>query len=495
MSITDIPQTTAEPSPSPGIHRSETRKALFATAIRLHFYAGVFVAPFILIAALTGALYAIAPTMEQVVNRDLLHVNSSGPARPLADQVVAGVAAEPKLALAAVDPAQRPGDTTRVLFADPSLGESEQRAVFVDPATARPVGTAVVYGSSGSLPLRTWIDQLHRNLHLGQPGRLYSEVAASWLWIIALAGVVVWVRRIRARHDRNTARRLLWPDRGRTGRLRTMNWHAAVGIWILLPLLFLSTTGMTWSTYAGAHMDSLREQLSWTSPTVGTSLSGSSARHSNSSMPGMDMPGRDTPGTAVPPGGMESERGKPSPAAWVDRVVTVAHIHGVRGSVEITVPATDDTAYVVKQRRISGQLTQDAIAIDGRTGAVVDLVRFADWPLMAKLANWGIQLHMGMMFGLANQLLLLATMIALITVILRGYLMWWHHRPTRTGGSAFGTPPRRGTLRRLPATGIALLAAITVLVGWFAPLLGISLLGFLIVDLALGLNRSRRASA
>src|SRR5690606_24669191 len=140
------------------------------------------------------------------------------------------------------------GDTTRVLFSDPALGEPERRAVFVDPATATPVGESVVYGSSGALPMRTWIDRLHRDLHLGEPGRLYSELAASWLWVIALAGLLLWVRRVRARRNRNSAGWLLLPDRSGSGRGRTLNWHGAVGFWILPVLLLLAATGMTWST-------------------------------------------------------------------------------------------------------------------------------------------------------------------------------------------------------------------------------------------------------
>ena len=36
-----------------------------------------------------------------------------------------------------------------------------------------------VYGTSGILPLRQWIDYAHRSLLLGDSGRLYSELAAS----------------------------------------------------------------------------------------------------------------------------------------------------------------------------------------------------------------------------------------------------------------------------------------------------------------------------
>src|SRR5690606_1493632 len=110
-----------------------------ALALRLHFYAGVFVAPFILVAAVTGALYAIAPTLEQIVSRDLLTVEAAGTPRPLSEQVDAATAVRPDLPLVAVSPAPGETDTTRVLFADATLGESERRAVFVNPYTAEPV--------------------------------------------------------------------------------------------------------------------------------------------------------------------------------------------------------------------------------------------------------------------------------------------------------------------------------------------------------------------
>ncbi len=483
MTMTELPVSNSAPPPA----RPATLSTLSALAMRLHFYAGVFVAPFILIAAVTGALYSIAPALESVVNRDLLHVDSTGPARPLSDQVAAAMATERNPVLTAVDPAQKAGDTTEVLFADPSLGESEHRAVFVNPVTARPVGASVVYGSTNSLPLRSWLDQLHRNLHLGQTGRLYSELAASWLWLIALAGVVVWGKRVLARRDRGALRRLLWPDRSRTGRPRTLSWHATVGMWILLPLLFLSATGMTWSTYAGAHVDTLRAQLDWQAPTVSTTLPGSHAPQSGSQMmPGMDMP---MPGSVS----MQQPRMSTDRVAQVDRVFTVARGRGVDGPAEITFPATDDTAFVVKERRISGSPTQDSIAIDGHTGNVTNVLRYSSWPFMAKLANWGIALHMGMLFGLPNQLLLLATMIALITVIVRGCLMWWKRRPTRTGRFTFGTPPRRGFLRRLPLAVLVPSIVVTALIGWFAPLLGISLLCFLVIDALIGLVQPRRA--
>jgi uncharacterized iron-regulated membrane protein len=60
---------------------------------------------------------------------------------------------------------------------------------------------------------------------------------------------------------------------------------------------------------------------------------------------------------------------------------------------------------------------------------VVDEVRFADYPVVAKLARWGIDGHMGVLFGWVNQLVLVAFGIGLITLIVLGYRMWWRRRP------------------------------------------------------------------
>ncbi len=78
------------------------------------------------------------------------------------------------------------------MFNQPGLGESESRAIFIDPVTLSVKGDLVAYGTSGTLPLRAAIDYLHRNLMLGDFGRYYSELAASWLWVATLGGVLLW---------------------------------------------------------------------------------------------------------------------------------------------------------------------------------------------------------------------------------------------------------------------------------------------------------------
>ncbi|UZF43007.1 PepSY-associated TM helix domain-containing protein [Rhodococcus rhodochrous] len=480
---TDAADTSAAEPARSAAQDSSPPRSMRPLIMRLHFYAGVLVAPFLLIATISGGLYAIAPTLEQVLYRDLLHVDSTGPALPLVEQVRAAQQLRPDLTVSAVRPASEVGETTRVLFTDPSLGESERTAVFIDPVTASSTGESVVYGSSSALPVRTWISQLHRHLHLGEPGRIYSELAASWLWVIALGGVYLWVQRYRTQRTRNRQSARLWTfDRTTQGRNRTLGWHGTTGLWIAVGLTFLSATGLTWSKYAGENVGELRTALSWTTPALDKTLRDSASAVASDGHDGHGGHGA----AAADPGALDRT------IADLDSAVAVAAENQVTGKVEATIPADEHTAITVTETRQPWQFATDAIAIDPATGAVTDVNRFADWPLAAKLTTWGIALHMGILFGLVNQLVLLALAVALATVIVRGYQLWWQRRPTR-GSRRVARPPLRGTWRRLhPVTVVAVVAA-AVAIGWFAPLLGLSLLAFVLVDVAVGLLQRRRS--
>lgn len=250
MSLTELsgaatpePSTSAEPPARPARRASP----FGALLLRLHFYAGILVAPFLVTAALTGLAFTITPQLDQVLYGDQLTVAQVGD-RPvsLAEQVGAARNAHPEGSITAVQPGE--GDqTTRVTFSLPELGEN-QHTVYINPYTAESQGQLTTW--FGSTPATTWLDDLHRHLHLGAVGENYSELAASWLWVLALGGVVLWWRRRSA--ARATARHLLVPDLSAgKGVRRTRGWHATTGIWLTVGLLFLSATGLTWSRYAG----------------------------------------------------------------------------------------------------------------------------------------------------------------------------------------------------------------------------------------------------
>jgi uncharacterized iron-regulated membrane protein len=423
--------------------------------LRLHFYVGIFVGPFILVAAVTGLLYTITPQLDQIVYRDVLHVPVGTNRLDLSDQVTAATAAVPNGTITQIRPPIAADATTRVTFSAPGVEEGYGRTAFVDPYTGEVRAVLDTFGEW--LPARAWIDTLHRTLHLGEFGRLYSELAASWLWVLALSGIAVWVVR-----RRRTARirRTLLPEPSARGRARLRSWHGAVGRWISIGMRVLSVTGLTWSSFAGANVSELRADLNWTTPSVSTELpTGSSAAAPTD-------PG-EVGGTA-------------------DRVLAAAREAGMTDPVAITPAAEDGQAWLVAQVKRSWPLRQDVMAVDPTSGEVLDTVRYTDWPLMAQAASVGISLHMGILFGIGNQLLLVAIAVGIICIVLWGYRMWWLRRPTRAGAT---TPS--GT-QRPSALSIGVIGAVAIALGIFFPVLGVSLLAFLALDAAWHQLRARR---
>lgn len=265
--MSTAPTTTeAEASPPDAPASSPRRWApLRPLILRLHFYAGILVAPFLLVAATTGFLYAGAFQAEKLVYSHEMTVPVGDTKLPISEQVAAARKAHPEGTISAVRPSPADDESTRVMLSGvEGIDADHALAVFVDPYTAEVRGALEQYGSTGALPLRTWIDEFHRDLHLGETGRLYSELAASWLWVIAAGGLVLWFSR----------RRALRKVRGTSGRRRTLGLHGTVGVWAALGFLFLSATGLTWSTYAGANIDELRTSLRQATPSISASAGG-----------------------------------------------------------------------------------------------------------------------------------------------------------------------------------------------------------------------------
>ncbi|BBH70301.1 membrane protein [Actinoplanes sp. OR16] len=456
------PEITATiPDVEPAPRRPAPRRSFGPLLLRLHFYAGILVAPFILVAAVTGLLFTTVPTLDRIVYADQLRVASpGGSVRPVAEQIAAARATHPDGDLVAVRVGE--GDaTTQVDFTSPSLSaESELvHTVYVDPYTAEVSGRLTTWWTA--TPLNTWLDTFHRDLHLGKTGELYSEFAASWLWILALGGVILWWRRQRGK-------RMLTPDlKAGKGVRRTRSWHAATGLWLALGLLILSATGLTWSGYAGANFGAALDSLDGNRPYVATALS--SGGHHGS-------------GTAAAP---------VDPAA-ADTVLAGAREAGIDGPVAITPPAGAGSAWTVTQTDTLWPVRLDSVAVDP-TGTITDRVDFTDWPFLAKLTSWGVNAHMGLLFGLANQLILAALAIGLITVIVWGYRMWWQRRPTRADRRAVvGAAPARGAWQQLPTWGIVVGVPVVFGLAWALPLFGIPLAVFLVFDAVLGAVRRRK---
>lgn len=460
MTTTSDPATGPSPIPltdpadKPASARPSTWALLRPVLLRVHFFAGVLVAPFLAVLCVTGLAYVFSPQLSDLVHQQELLVDQPGGApRPLADQVAAAVATTPGATLSGVEPPSAPDRTTAVALSLPGMAEGENRTVYVNPYTADVQGSLPTL--HGEPPLQSTLRNLHGDLLLGDVGRLYSEFAASWLPVLVFGGLALWwtQRRGTQRRSRRRARALLLPPRGvRPGRGRMRGWHGSVGVWLTVGLVFISATGLTWSQYAGDRFQ-----------TIITALDGRSAKLAAAPLDGA--------GATVP----------------VDRVLTSAREAGLSGPVTITAPTEPGGPYTVAENSPSWPVQRDQVAIDPYTGQISERADWADNPPLAKLTTIGILAHTGTLFGLPNQIALAAMALGLLAVLFWGYRMWWLRRPTReprvgAKASGFSAPAARGGLTQLPQPVLFLIVVTTAAIGWVLPVLGVSLLLFLAAD-------------
>lgn len=123
-----------------------------------------------------------------------------------------------------------------------------------------------------------------------------------------------------------------------------------------------------------------------------------------------------------------------SDLASLDGAYDVAREAGLRGILNLQ---PNGAAWNITEARAPFVLHNDAVAV--ADGHVVERVNFSDWPLAAKLTEWLINLHMGFLFGLVNQIVLALIALALLVVSILGLVMWFRRGRRFAGPQGIGT--------------------------------------------------------
>jgi uncharacterized iron-regulated membrane protein len=118
---------------------------------------------------------------------------------------------------------------------------------------------------------------------------------------------------------------------------------------------------------------------------------------------------------------------------------------------------------------------QVTIRYDMATGKLLSRTGAADLHPVDRMLGYGIAWHEGQLFGWVNQLIGLATAMALVTLAVSGFLMWRRRKPA----GLLGAPPRQRSARK---GGVA---AILLALAAFLPMLAASLVVLLIFDRAI----------
>lgn len=429
----------------------------FRAVWRWHFYAGLLVLPFLMLMALTGALYLFADEIDGAVYRDLSRVEvRTATASP--DRWVA--AAETGLGGKVVNvlvPA-RPDEAVRLAVDLPYGGK---RTAFVDPYDAR------LIGDTGFGGVMETVKQLHSLILLGRWANYVVEIVAGWAIILVATGLFLWWPRGRgvgvvAIRAPDPKRRPFWRD-----------LHAVTGLYAGAVIAFLVITGMPWSAFWGdQYMAAVKanglgrpKAPAAASPFIHAEHPADAPVGVGWTMEGMVMP--------------TSHAGSPS----LSRVIEAADGQDLARPYLVSIPSNPALAFTAARQVMQVEDTR-TLYIDAATGAVRADIRYDQFGVGAKAFEWGIAVHQGTQYGWINRYLMLGGCIAIWLLAISGVLMWWKRRPPKLSKGRIGAPDAPpGPRVRAAVLGIVLPLAILY------PLTGLSLIAALAIERAATLVR------
>ncbi|MDQ7980652.1 PepSY domain-containing protein [Paraburkholderia sp. SARCC-3016] len=479
---------TIEQRPAPAGASASSRS--YRTLWRWHFYAGLFVMPFLVVLAITGTLYCFQPQIEPLLYPHRLVVEPRNVARLDEDVLLANA----RRAL----PAGSVATTARISSrADRSaefifrLANGDRQSVYVNPYDGSVLGTLSVERRFMQVDR-----MIHRKLLLGKPGELLMELVACWTFVMIGTGVALWWP-----HAGTTMRAALMPRLSLRGRPLWKSVHAALGIWLAVGALAFVVTGLPWTGSWGKQFKALATSAklgsppgSWGGlPLQSRPPGGQTARRTDThatnvdelamhasptssmdAMPGMTMDDLPLPQVPWAAGATRVPESQNAAAAALplDRIVGQMRGLGLVDGYDVALPVAASGVYTVSYFPADPKLER-TIYVDQYSGKVLKDIRYGDYGAVGQAVSYGTSLHMGRYFGVTNQIVCSAISLGLATLAATGFVMWWKRRPA----GKLGAPARDRTTVPMRGWKLGL-----VVLGVVFPLMGVTLIAVWLAD-------------
>jgi uncharacterized iron-regulated membrane protein len=441
---------------------SKSTVSFYNLAWRWHFYAGLFVIPFMIMLAVTGCIYLFKPQLDNLLYSDLMQVRPGTQALTADQQLEKVRQAYPQVAVSQYLP---PADAGRSAQFVVTLDDRKTN-LFLDPYSGQVLGTQDAENN-----LQAISRSLHGTLLIGTVGDRLIELAAGWAIVLVVSGLYLWWPR------GQSMRGVVWPRLANRGRLFWRDLHAVTGFWGSLLLLFMLLSGMTWTGFWGEKFADVWNRFPaamWNevpkSEQQARSLNTAADQTVAWAVENTPLPMSD-PHAAHKGHGSSTMTASASQIS-LQQVVDTAGERGVVPGYSITLPADEMGVFSIAV--FADDPRNDAtLHLDQYSGKVLADIRWQDYGLVAKSVEMGVVLHEGKFFGLANQLLMFGVCLLILLSALSGLVMWWKRRPQ----GSLGVPPLRHDLP-LWKTAVVIMIGL----GTAFPLVGMSLLAVWALD-------------
>lgn len=407
------------------------QKALYRTIWRWHFYAGIFSIPFVIILALTGAVYLFKPYYEHWQESDYRGLQVTGEMLAPNQQISAALAAINGGKLLSYRLPQAPDEAVLI-----KVQADTNWMVFVNPYTG-----AVLTKERSDEQLMNIVKTLHGELLLGTVGSILVELAACWAIVLIVTGLYLWWPR-----NAQGMAGIMYPRLRDGSRTFWRDIHAVTGIWISALALFLLVTGLPWALVWGAALKEVRsvdfsKQPDWTQSRA--------QEHDHWRAQASDT------------------------FNLTPEVLLAAQQLNLPAPVELSVASTHHISWKASSQ--TGNRPERADVWLNGDGSIEKQSGFAEKKLVDRAIGVGIAAHEGYLFGWFNLVLGVLTCAGLILISVSGFILWRKRKPE----SVLGAPPP------MPARIGFAVVAITIGLAIFLPLLAMSLVALLVIEFVL----------
>ena len=436
---------------------------------RWHFLAGLVVCPFAILLALTGSIYLFKPQIDNYEERVINALPPVVDARSIGDYSQPPISTHINALLTRNPDADfkrvilnKPGD--RSVEIELQHPQGEKVIYWVDSITGQ-----ILTSKNTDQRLMQRVKKLHSELLLGNMGSYVVELMASWLIILVVSGLYLWLTKP---ENQQAPIRLAVAKFDKAVPIKKWrSLHGVIGFWFAVPIIVLLLSGLPWTQLWGSGFDKVKVWAGWQGPGQEWFVT------LKSKMPKGEL-------AALPESSLWEIKADPhTPSAVVDRSAldwaVLDAIHGTPqvGSlihpVQIAPPKPNNGVWTV--RSMPGQRSaRETLHFDQYSSALITRIGFKDHHPIEQLVSQGVSLHEGALFGWPNQLLGLLTALAIICISFFGLYSWWLRKPQDRVGvpDRATTPPSKGLFVGLVVLGLILPAAgisfvIIYIIEWF----------------------------
>ncbi|EAV44833.1 hypothetical protein SIAM614_08133 [Roseibium aggregatum IAM 12614] len=445
-----------------GATDASTPSRFYLAAWRWHFYAGLYVVPFLVMLAVTGLAMMYISILD---GRDgeCIRVAVSGEPVSLSGQAEAALASRGEEANLVEWIGAKSAEGANVFRVEDA---GANYMVAVDPYTGSVIESWVRRDGWYDL-----LNDIHGTLLIGDVGDRLIEIAAGLAIVLVVTGLYLW-------WPRAGSGSALVPDFRTSGRALWKSLHKVIGAYVSLVLLVFLVSGLSW---AGVWGEKFVQAWSTFPVEKWSNVPLSDDTHASMNHGAIkDVPwGLEQTRMPLSGSGAGIDAIAPGTPVDLDSIAAFGRQIGYEGRFRVNFPGSETGVWTINQDSMSNDsenpTVDRTVHIDRYTGRILADVGFKDYSLPAKGMAVGVAFHEGDM-GLWNVVLNTLFCLSVIFLCVSGLVMWWLRRPK--GAALRIVAPK--TPDDLPHWRGAMILMLAMSLAF--PLVGITLLSVLALD-------------